>query len=577
MNRTEFLILAHLFMATNVLNNHTFAQYPSYDGCADLSDGNFRMEILISKALNHPLLHEPIRMAFDPDSLGNVHFYFIERRGKIKYYDAVEKTISEVGHLDIFINNGDPTEHGLIGLALDPDFETNRWMYLFHSLNENGIIYQVARYTIDGQNQLDEASKVVILNMPTTGAAHTGGDMLFDKYGDLWMTVGETYLIGCYEPGDCYHHKTDPGRSDEMGPPNTHNYRGSILRIHPEPDGSYTIPDGNFGEYFGDLFEQQGEPELAGQYRDPGLVLPEVYAKGFRNPYTITYDPVTEWITASDCGSECRNYDGLDPEKPWCPDSAKGEEHNILTHPGFFGWPYFHGDNHPYADPGAEKDPLAPINDSPFSDGVDVLPPAIPGTHSYRQECAITGPIYRYDDRLESDVKFPPHFDGVWLVTDYNQGWIKAVTLNDEGENTGVSQHFFPFELSYPVSLRQGPDGALYAINYSCSVRFNSDQCTNIARIEYIGDCRPVGTGRKPDARKEIAVTGNEIIISSDGEHHVAVYDIKGNAVYSVQGAGIQVHDLSNVRATGIYTVTVKTEMEHYSRSVLIDFQRDMF
>ncbi|MBK7653635.1 MAG: PQQ-dependent sugar dehydrogenase [Flammeovirgaceae bacterium] len=59
---------------------------------------------------------------------------------------------------------------------------------------------------------------------------------------------------------------------------NTNDLRGKILRIHPEPDGTYTIPEGN-------LFPK-GEEKTR----------PEIYVMGNRNPYRISVDQKTGFL-----------------------------------------------------------------------------------------------------------------------------------------------------------------------------------------------------------------------------------------------------------------------------------------
>ena len=58
---------------------------------------------------------------------GNV--YIVELAGKVKYYNAATGSIRVVGTIPVHRGN----ENGLLGIALDPNFATNKWMYLFYS------------------------------------------------------------------------------------------------------------------------------------------------------------------------------------------------------------------------------------------------------------------------------------------------------------------------------------------------------------------------------------------------------------------------------------------------------------
>jgi len=71
-------------------------------------------------------LNEPMEMAEVPNGI-----LFIERRGLIKRYDFEDEMTNEIAQLDVFYGN----EDGLIGLAVDPNFEKNNWIYLFYSVS----------------------------------------------------------------------------------------------------------------------------------------------------------------------------------------------------------------------------------------------------------------------------------------------------------------------------------------------------------------------------------------------------------------------------------------------------------
>jgi hypothetical protein len=68
--------------------------------------------------------------------------------------------------------------------------------------------------------------------------------MRFDAYGDLWIAVGDNLTLF-------------------PGPGNPADLRGSILRIHPREDGTYSIPAGNFWEGAAAHFDSAGRPEVA--------------------------------------------------------------------------------------------------------------------------------------------------------------------------------------------------------------------------------------------------------------------------------------------------------------------------
>ena len=68
-------------------------------------------------ALDEPMMSE----VADENSV-----FIIERKGALKRFDMKTKTVKLITTLDVFTGN----EQGLIGLALDPNFKTNQWIYL---------------------------------------------------------------------------------------------------------------------------------------------------------------------------------------------------------------------------------------------------------------------------------------------------------------------------------------------------------------------------------------------------------------------------------------------------------------
>src|SRR5690606_8740512 len=99
-----------------------------------------------------------------------------------------------------------------------------------------------------------------------------GGPMRFDAHGDLWVTIGNngSDLSGSgsqYSP-------SDSNANQEWGASSTASMRGGVIRIKPDnSEKGYSIPAGNFGEYWANHFETSGNASLAAQYRDPNKVL----------------------------------------------------------------------------------------------------------------------------------------------------------------------------------------------------------------------------------------------------------------------------------------------------------------
>jgi glucose/arabinose dehydrogenase len=209
-------------------------------------------------------------MALDVAADGRV--FYVDRLGDVRIIQPAGGTVL-AAHLNVFTAN----ESGLLNVALDPAFATNRFVYLFYSPMAASVD-RLSRFTVNG-NTLDLASERVVLDVPVQRAecCHHGAGLVFDKAnGNLWLSTGDNtnpFASDGYTPID---ERAGRAAWDAQGTAgNTNSLSGKILRIHPQPDGSYTIPAGN-------LFA-------------PGTAntRPEIYQMGERNPFRIGIDPRT--------------------------------------------------------------------------------------------------------------------------------------------------------------------------------------------------------------------------------------------------------------------------------------------
>lgn len=173
-----------------------------------------------------------------------------ERKGTLKLFDPVTKQVSLVGSIPVNTKytsaQGVVTEaeEGFMGFTVDPGYEKNHWVYLYyaHPTEKKHIL---SRWEIKN-NKLVEGSEKILLEVGTQRevCCHTGGGMTWDAKGNLYLTVGNN----TGNVADKSQTDERPGRSswdDQRGSGNTNDLRGKILRIHPEANDTYTIPDGN--------------------------------------------------------------------------------------------------------------------------------------------------------------------------------------------------------------------------------------------------------------------------------------------------------------------------------------------
>jgi len=484
----KFALISKLVLVATVsVATALAADKPTPPPSGPQTDGPFQKVILdADKDLDgdgkfEDTVKDPMEMSIAKD--GRV--FYIERAGSVKLYDPKTKETTVIGKIPVFQG----LEDGLLGLALDPNFLKNGWVYLYHSIPETTKDADgqkageniVSRYTF-ADGKLDTATEKVLLRVATQReqCCHSGGSLAFDASGNLFLSAGDnTNPFGSdgYSP-----HDRRPGRSpwsSEKSSANPNDLRGKVLRIHPEADGSVTIPKGN-------LFP----PGTAG-------TRPEIYAMGMRNCFRISIDQKNGYLYWGDVGPDAGG--AKETRGP-----AGFDEVNQCRQPGFFGWPYFIADNKPYVEydwetktSGQPFDPEHPVNKSPFNTGIKELPPAQPAFIYYPASqsarfpvvnggggrTAMAGPVYYYDAKNPSPTKLPAEFDHTLFIYEWSRNWIIAVHLDADDKIAKMERFCDKMTFRRPIDLELGPDGCLYAIEYGTN--WSNNQDTQIIRIEY--------------------------------------------------------------------------------------------
>jgi glucose/arabinose dehydrogenase len=406
--------------------------------------------------------------------------FFVEKGGAVKMFDPAANATLTLAQLNVYTGQ----EDGLLGIALDPQFESNQWIYLFYSPRGPIAKQHLSRFTLTG-NQLDPGSERIVLEVPTQRdqCCHSAGSLAFDHVGNLYLSTGDDtnpFESDGYAPID-----ERPGRSAwdaQKSSSNTEDLRGKILRIRPQPDGSYTIPDGN-------LFPVDGS---AGR--------PEIYIMGNRNPFRISLDAQTGALYWGDVGPDA-NSDAFRR-------GPRGhDEINRATTAGNYGWPYFVADNRAYVDydfatglSGASFDPLSPVNDSPNNTGLSNLPAAQSALIWYHYgttdefpelgsggRTAMAGPMYHFDPTLDSPTKLPSYFDDTLFIYDWSRRSFHEVKFDANGEILKINP-FLPQTLGgvRAIDMELGPDGSLYLLEWNGG--FGSAPESRLLRVEFLGN-----------------------------------------------------------------------------------------
>ena len=477
-------------------------------------------------------MDEPMEFSF----IDKGRVLIIERKGGVKILDPATRQIKLIATIPVNTKYTSKegavseAEEGLIGMSVHPKFADNHWIFLYYA-DPQKAAHILTRWELH-DDSLYPASKKILLDIPTQRevCCHTGGGMTWDKNENLYLTVGNNTWN---PPNGTSSMDERPGREsfdDQRGSGNSDNLHGKILRIHPEADGSYSIPEGN-------LF-----PKGTAKTR------PEIYIMGDRNPWRVSIDSKTGYLYWGEVGPDASG------DSIW---GSRGyDEFNQARQPGFFGWPFFVGDNRPYvkynpvdSSYGEKFDPAHPVNHSPNNTGIRELPPPqkpliwYPYSNSdsfpllgSSGRSATGGPVYRKADFASATRTWPGYYEGKWLITDFMRGWIMAVTM-DNDYNYKSMERMLPNEnFSSAIDIKFGPEGDLYLLEYG-SAWFRGNANSALVRIEYNGG------NRKPvveaAAEKLAGAVPFSVKLSSKGTMDYDSYDKdKLSYMWTVSGEG---------------------------------------
>lgn len=191
-------------------------------------------EVLVASGISNPTT-----MAFAPDG----RIFVCQQGGNLRVIK--NGVLLSAPFLSLTVNSSG--ERGLIGIAFDPDFTNNQYIYLYHTSAEGGLHNRISRFTANGDVVLAGSEQLVIKLDPLSSATnHNGGALQFGNDGTLYVAVGDNANGSWSQNLDSYH--------------------GKILRIN--KNGS--VPSGN--------------PYATGSEQKK-----RIWAYGLRNPYTMGF------------------------------------------------------------------------------------------------------------------------------------------------------------------------------------------------------------------------------------------------------------------------------------------------
>ena len=421
--------------------------------------------------------------------------------------------------LDISEEVGDWRDFGLISIALDPDFDTNGWIYLCYMVDRhhlmhfgtgsynpntdeyyNATITRLTKYQMNiGSSPLttNYGTRTILLGetketgVPLLHESHAGGSIVFGTDGSLLMTTGDNASYSTVDTGSVGHTYYAQALADDILRPNENvgafrsqmptSLCGKVLRLNPaNGDGLPSNP----------LYD--GDP------RSPES---RMWAMGLRNPFRMSIEP----------GSGSTNPNDGDPGIIHVADVGWNvwEDLHIFDKAGLnAGWPLYEGQtkhngyyNSGTTNPDEGNQPFVNncVQPSSFVDNADpalrryvhnrpevawkhggtnearvpwfsgssptqpkIADPGSPTTGINFRGNTATGGVYIVGDALGSSM------NGKYIFSDYVRNWVNVATFTDGTLNwiSNVSQIAPNGYGDGIVHLYQNPlDGSVYFTN----------------------------------------------------------------------------------------------------------------
>ena len=468
---------------------------------------------------------EPVSLAVLPDR----RVLHTARTGEVRLFDPKTQVNTLAAEVDVYSHD----EEGLQGIAIDPNFESNHWVYLYYSppgdtpeddpttpiANEGDAPFEgtqadwdkfkgalrLSRFKLaQGKLDLDSEQKIIDVPVDRGICCHVGGQIDFDPQGNLYLSTGDDsnpFESEGFNPIDERSNR-NPAFDAQRTAANTNDLRGKLLRIRPKAGGGYDIPAGN-------LFP-------LGTARTK----PEIYLMGLRNPFRFDVNPKNGDVYMADYSPDA------DKAKPERGPAGHGRW-MLVRKPANFGWPYCVTPDLPYVDydfaTGTSGEPFncsRPVNESPHNTGQRVLPPvAQPDVwYSYTDDGLFTelfqggfgtgispmaGPAYQFDQGNPSQFKWPRYYNGQPLFYEWSRDYIKEFRLNkpNGGQLKDIRQVNVPLGYSWvdpaakpedrdhpadnAIDMEFGPDGALYMLEYGDGY-FSENPDAKLTKINFV-------------------------------------------------------------------------------------------
>ena len=426
----------------------------------------------------------------DLDFLPDGRLIVVEKSGIVRLFADPTQVNSDGGiYIDLSNVTNNEAERGMLAVVVDPDFENNRYVYLYNTfVNANNTISKaVVRYThIEGaggaNSRLDSSSAFVIwreMEVALNSAAnvhHGGGlDIAFEPINGNDPSPYKLYIV----------------TSDESIPNSSRNLSSDNGKVHRVNLTDGSIPTDN--PFFEAAAAANYNPQVnVGSSISSAGVLTTIHSSGVRNGWRASYDQESGFLLFGEVGG------------------ATWEDIHVAVPRADYGWNIEEGPLNNANDPG---NPILSYN---HTNGPGLNDNPLTGSAS------ITGGVvYRGN-------QFPQEFEGVYFYGDWTRQWIRAARFDFSGNRPVlIEDNFFSNTTGRPLSFEEGPDGALY---YLTTTQIDSDVFLfegQVNRLSFDRDnTPPFGSGILVDAEDLTAVT-----IPHSVEFASNVFDAEGDVL----------------------------------------------
>lgn len=410
----------------------------------------------------------PVNIQFFPGG----RMLVAEKGGRL--WTVVNGVRSATPLLDIRTKVLDQSDRGLLGIAIDPDYPDNHWIYVLYTVDpdsndvdtDNDAYGRLERWTVSfaDSNTVEPNSRIVLLGRTwregpvAASGSHTIGSVEFGTDGSLLVSMGDGAQFNGIDAGGGDADAFGPGRTDpaeDIGAFRSQmleSLAGKVLRIDPATGHGY--PNNPFWD------------------GDPTSVVSRVWTYGVRNPFRLCVRP----------GSGATDPAAGDPGTLYLGDVGyvTFEEQNIVRTGGLnLGWPCREGAapnggyqsatpaHHGCGSIGTPENPVLPTDPDGqwhHADSTQSIPP------NARGNAAVGGAFY-------TGATYPLLYRGAYFYADYGKEWIQVATVDSTDHFTW--QNVFVLDANAPVDLTADPiSGDLYYVSITTG---------EVRRIRYEG------------------------------------------------------------------------------------------